>query len=87
MPQTAVAGLVKGLVLDRVPRRITVNSIQPGATETDITAGMTGRLLTSSPLQRITQPQEIAALVPWLAGSQSGYMTGSSLAIDGGLTA
>ncbi|MCI1030867.1 3-oxoacyl-[acyl-carrier protein] reductase [Raoultella sp. BIGb0149] len=87
MTKAAVAGLVKGLALDLAPRRITVNNVQPGPTETDITADMVERLAASSPLQRIAQPEEIASLVSWLAGSESGYMTGSSLTIDGGLTA
>lgn len=87
MTKAAIAGLVKGLALDLAPRRITVNNVQPGPTETDITADMVERLAASSPLQRIAQPEEIASLVSWLAGSESGYMTGSSLTIDGGLTA
>lgn len=87
MTKAAVAGLVKGLALDLAPRRITVNNVQPGPTETDITADVVERLAASSPLQRIAQPEEIASLVSWLAGSESGYMTGSSLTIDGGLTA
>ncbi|KFB99275.1 3-oxoacyl-[acyl-carrier protein] reductase [Trabulsiella guamensis ATCC 49490] len=82
-----IAALVKGLALDLAPRQITVNNIQPGPTETDMTADMAERLAASSPLQRIAQPQEIASLVSWLAGRESGYMTGSSLTIDGGLTA
>jgi 3-oxoacyl-[acyl-carrier protein] reductase len=66
------------------PRRITVNNIQPGPTETDMTAAMIPRLAEMTPLRRIGQPAEIAAMVSYLVSEEAGYMTGSSLTIDGG---
>ncbi|ACB96460.1 SDR family oxidoreductase [Beijerinckia indica] len=84
MTKAAVATMVKGIAIDLAPRRITVNNIQPGPTETDLTAAMIGRLAEAAPLKRVGQPSEIAALVSYLAGDEAGYMTGSSLTIDGG---
>ena len=84
MTKAAVAALVKGLALDLAPRRITVNNIQPGPTETDMTAAMISRLAEMAPLKRVGQPQEIAGLVSYLAGDEASYMTGASLTIDGG---
>ena len=84
MTKAAVASLVKGLALDLAPRRITVNNVQPGPTETDMTSGMTDHLVNMIPLRRVGKPQEIAALVSYLASEESGYMTGASLTIDGG---
>jgi 3-oxoacyl-[acyl-carrier protein] reductase len=84
MTKAAVAALVKGVALDLAPRRITVNNIQPGPTETDMTAAFVGQLVQRIPLGRVGRPEEIAALVSYLAGDSSAYMTGASLTIDGG---
>ncbi|WP_262297770.1 SDR family NAD(P)-dependent oxidoreductase [Microvirga sesbaniae] len=82
--KAAVAAMVKGLALDLAPRRITVNNIQPGPTNTDINAGSIQMLSSMSPLKRVADPAEIAGAVSYLARSESGYMTGASLTIDGG---
>jgi len=84
MTKAAVAAMVKGVALDLAPRAITANNIQPGPTETDMTAAMAERLKEIVPLKRIGQPAEIAALAAYLAGNEAGYMTGASLTIDGG---
>lgn len=84
--KAAVAAMVKGLALDLAPRRITVNNIQPGPTDTDMNEGALQFLSDKSPLKRVAAPQEIAGVVSYLAGPQSSYMTGSSLTIDGGWT-
>lgn len=84
MTKAAVAALVRGAALDLAPRRITVNNIQPGPTETDMTSGFIARVVERVPLGRMGRPEEIAALVSYLAGDASGYMTGASLTIDGG---
>lgn len=84
MTKAAVASMVKGVALDLSSRRITVNNIQPGPTETDMNAGMADRLREIVPVGRIGQPDEIAGLASWLASRESGYMTGASLTIDGG---
>ncbi|MET0744099.1 MAG: SDR family oxidoreductase [Microvirga sp.] len=84
MTKAAVAAMVKGIALDLASRRITVNNIQPGPTETDMTASMVSRLKDAIPLGRVGRPEEIAALASYLASEDSGYMTGASLTIDGG---
>lgn len=84
MTKAAVAAMVRGVALDLAPRRITVNNIQPGPTETDMTAGFIAQIADKIPLGRVGQPAEIAALVSYLAGDASAYMTGASLTIDGG---
>ncbi|CAH0342629.1 3-oxoacyl-[acyl-carrier-protein] reductase FabG [Rhizobium sp. CECT 9324] len=85
MTKAAVAAMVKGAALDLAPRSITVNNIQPGPTETDMTASMVAGLVNVIPLKRVGQPDEIAALASYLVSDKAGYMTGSSLTIDGGL--
>lgn len=84
MTKGAVATLVKGVALDLAPRGITVNNVQPGPTETDMTSAMVSQLTNMIPLKRVGQPTEIAGLVSYLASRESGYMTGASLTIDGG---
>lgn len=84
MSKAAVAALVRELALDLAPRQITINNVQPGPVATDITAGMLDALAQRSPLGRVGQPEEIAALVAHVAGPEAGYMTGASLTIDGG---
>lgn len=82
--KAAVAAMAKGLALDLAPRKITVNNIQPGPTNTDINTGAIEMLSSMSPLKRVADPAEIAGVVSYLARSESGYMTGASLTIDGG---
>jgi 3-oxoacyl-[acyl-carrier protein] reductase len=84
MTKAAVASMVQNIALDLAPRSITVNNIQPGPTETDMTAGAIDQLTGMVPLRRVGQPAEIAGLVSYLAGRESGYMTGASLTMDGG---
>ena len=84
MTKAAVAAMVRELALDLAPRRITINNIQPGPVETDINRDMLDALAARSPLGRVGQAGEIAALVAHVAGAEAGYMTGASLTIDGG---
>jgi 3-oxoacyl-[acyl-carrier protein] reductase len=76
--------MVKGIAVDLAPRGITVNNIQPGPTLTDMTAGHIDSITPTIPLKRVGDPDEIAGLVAYLASAESGYLTGSSLMIDGG---
>ena len=76
----------KALALDLAPRRITINNIQPGPIDTDITTGIVDMLADRNPLKRIGHPDEVAALAAYLAGDEAGYMTGASLTLDGGFS-
>lgn len=87
MTKAAVAQLAHGASLDFASRGITVNNIQPGPVETDMTADLMEQIVPKLPLGRISKPDEVADLVAWLAGPGAGYMTGASLTIDGGWTA
>ena len=84
MSKAAVATLVRELALDLAPRRITINNIQPGPIETDITADFLEPLIARNPLKRVGRPDEVAALAAFLASADAGYMTGASLTMDGG---
>lgn len=86
MTKAAVAAMAKGIALDLAPRRITVNNIQPGPTDTAINAGGIETLSAMSPLKRVARPEEIAGLVAYMVNEEAGYMTGASVTIDGGFT-
>ncbi|GAA4685567.1 SDR family NAD(P)-dependent oxidoreductase [Gordonia humi] len=88
----AAVGLTKAAALEAAPRDVRVNSICPGYTETPMllaNATTTGRQrrVDSTPLGRLGQPEEIAEIAAWLLSPASSFMTGSNIAIDGGLTA
>lgn len=90
MSKAAVAGLVRGLARDLGPRGITVNDVQPGPVDTDLNpaAGdFADMVRAQTALNRYAQPHEIASFVAWLAGGESGYVTGAHLRIDAGFAA
>ena len=89
MTKGAVAALTRGLARDLGPRGITVNTVEPGPTDTDMNAapGLLDRLAPMMALGRVGQDVEVANLVAWLAGPESSYVTGSALTVDGGYLA
>ena len=66
---------------------MTVNAVAPGFVETDMTEGVDERLLELVPARRMGTPEEVAACVRFLASEEAGYVTGTMLTVDGGLTA
>lgn len=90
MSKSALIGFTKGLAREVGERGITVNIVDPGSTETDmnpIDGPAVAAELELMAVKRYAQPAEIAAAVGFLAGEESRFITGSSLAIDGGFTA
>lgn len=88
--KAAIAGYTRGLAWDMAPKHITVNTVDPGAIDTDMLPsdpGIREGYLNVIPLKRFGRPDEVAALVNFLAGPEAGYITGSSLSIDGGINA
>ncbi|MGW3567422.1 3-oxoacyl-ACP reductase family protein [Streptomyces sp. NPDC000941] len=87
MSKTALTGLTKALTRELGPRGINVNLIHPGPIDTDMnpadgeSAAMQSGL---TALGRYGQPSEIAATVSHLAGDDGRYITGASIAVDGG---
>jgi len=88
----AVIGLTKAVALEAAPLHVRVNAVAPGAIETpmlDRFAAVVPReaLATMHPLGRVGKAQEIADVVVWLASGASSFVTGQTIAVDGGFTA
>ena len=87
--KAGVIGLTKTLAREFASRQVTVNAIAPGFIDTEMTAGLPSDLKTSMlkeiPLSRLGQPDDVAALVRFLASNEAAYITGQVLAVDGGL--
>ncbi len=84
------AGLVAltATVAAEVARRsITVNAVAPGFVETDMTDGIGDALLEAVPARRAGTPEEVAACVRFLASDEAAYVNGTTLTVDGGMTA
>lgn len=100
--RTGVVGLAKTLSIELAPDNITVNNVCPGRILTDrirqttrlpekVQQGMSEEEVLREaardiPLGRVGKPEELAALVAFLASEQAGYITGTTIQVDGGLT-
>jgi cyclic-di-GMP-binding biofilm dispersal mediator protein len=90
LTKAAMQGMVRGLAHDFGTRRITVNCIQPGPTDTDMNpadgpvADIVHGLMA---IKRHVRSEEVAELVAYLAGPFAGMITGSMQTIDGGFSA
>ncbi|MCF3193800.1 3-oxoacyl-ACP reductase family protein [Pseudomonas bubulae] len=90
MSKSALVGLTKGLARDLGPRGITINTVQPGPVDTDMnpaTGDFAESLIPLMAIGRYGKADEIASFVAYLAGPESGYITGASLTADGGFSA
>lgn len=89
----AVDALTRALASEWSARGVRVNTLSPGYFETDMTLALRRhekwrpRLLGRTPMGRFGQPQELVSAALFLASEASGFMTGSSLVVDGGWTA
>lgn len=90
MSKAALTGLVKGLARDLGGRNITVNNVSPGPVDTDMNPAQGDFAVALHGLMALPRhghPDEIAAMVAYLAGPEAGFVTGADLLIDGGFAA
>jgi 3-oxoacyl-[acyl-carrier protein] reductase len=87
--KAGMMGFSRSLAREVGSRGITVNVIAPGFIDTDMTRALDDRqreaLLHNIPLQRLGDPEDVAACAVFLASEQGGYITGQTLHVNGGM--
>lgn len=87
--KAALEAITESFAAELGPRRITVNAVRPGSTETDMTreriAGAVREAVEAkTPLGRLGQPEDIAGIIAFLASDDAAWITGEIIAADGG---
>ena len=84
--KAALIGATKALAQEVAARKVTVNAVAPGFIKSDMTKDLDEESLKKLvPLGRFGEAEEVAALVGFLASDASGYITGETISINGGL--
>jgi len=87
----ALDGMTAALAAEVAAAGILVNCVAPGFIDTDLTRTILGEagmadVAAKIPIKRLGTPEEVAALVVWLASPENTYVSGQNIAIDGGFT-
>ena len=86
--KAGVIGFTKTVAAEVARRGVTVNAVAPGLIETAFTEDvMEGEMAKAIPARRVGTPEEVAACIRFLASAQASYVTGTTLTVDGGLSA
>ena len=87
--KAGLIGLTKSLAKELAARNVTVNAVAPGFIDTDMTAALPERareaMLSTIPMGRLGQAEDVARAVAFFAGEGAGYVTGQVLCVDGGM--
>ncbi len=88
--KAGIIGFTKSVAREVAQRGITVNAVAPGYVETELTGGLPekvkGQIRDRVPAGRFGEPEEVAGVVAFLVGEEAGYVTGQTIAVDGGMT-
>jgi 3-oxoacyl-[acyl-carrier protein] reductase len=87
--KAGVIGFTKTVAQEVARRGVTVNSVAPGFIETALTEEILDNsdLVKAIPARRVGSPEEVAACIRFLASEEASYVTGTTLTVDGGLSA
>jgi len=86
--KAGLIGLTKTLAAEVARRGVTINAVAPGFIATDMTAELAiDEIVKAIPARRQGTPEEVAAAVRFLASDDAGYVTGTTLYVDGGMSA
>ena len=87
--KAGIIGLTKSLAQEIASRNITVNAVAPGFIETDMTSELDEKakdaIMSTIPMRKLGSPDDIAAAVAFLASVDAGYITGTTLHVNGGM--
>jgi 3-oxoacyl-[acyl-carrier protein] reductase len=87
--KAGLIGFTKTTAKELAPRGITVNAVAPGFIETDMTAVLSDKarnaMLGQVPLGRAGQPEDVAAVIAFLASESASYITGQVIHVSGGM--
>jgi 3-oxoacyl-[acyl-carrier protein] reductase len=88
--KAGIIGFTKSVAREVAQRGITANVVAPGYVETELTQSLTDdikdQIKSQVPAGRFAAAEEVAGVVAFLAGEEAGYVTGQTLAVDGGMT-
>ncbi len=88
--KAGIIGFTKSVAREVAQRGITVNAVAPGYVETELTGGLPEdvkeQIRGQVPMGRFGGAEEVAEVVAFLVGEGSGYVTGQTIAVDGGMT-
>lgn len=85
--KAGLIGMTKTVAAEVARRGVTVNAVAPGFIETDMTKDLPESVLEAVPARRAGTPDEVGAAVRFLASEDAGYITGTTLFVDGGMSA
>jgi 3-oxoacyl-[acyl-carrier protein] reductase len=85
--KAGLIGMTKTVAAEVARRGVTVNAVAPGFIETEMTRDLPPEVIEHVPARRAGTPEEVAAAVRFLVSDQAGYVTGTTLFVDGGMSA
>jgi 3-oxoacyl-[acyl-carrier protein] reductase len=85
--KAGLIGMTKTVAAEVARKGVTVNAVAPGFIATDMTKDLSPQVLEAVPARRAGQPHEVAACVRFLASDAAAYVTGTTLFVDGGMSA
>jgi 3-oxoacyl-[acyl-carrier protein] reductase len=85
--KAGLIGFTKTVAVEVARRGITVNAVAPGFVETKLTQDVGNGVVDAIPARRVGTPEEVAACVRFLTSEEASYVTGTTLTVDGGMSA